>query len=95
MTKLTIEEVEAIAALARLSLTEEEKALFQDQLSAILGYVEALQALDTDNIAPTTSAIPQDNVMRADQIIPSLSVEDALRNAPDSADGQFRVKPIL
>jgi aspartyl-tRNA(Asn)/glutamyl-tRNA(Gln) amidotransferase subunit C len=64
-------------------------------LSAILDYVEALQALDTDDVPPTTSAVPLDNVMRADEVRPSLPVEDALANAPDHADDSFRVKPIL
>lgn len=95
MKKLTLEEVEAIANLARLALTNEEKAMFQDQLSAILAYVEALQGLDTAGIPPTTSALPLNNVMRADEIAPSLPVDEVLRNAPDEAEQQFRVKPIL
>jgi aspartyl-tRNA(Asn)/glutamyl-tRNA(Gln) amidotransferase subunit C len=95
MTKLSLQEVEAIAKLARLSLTDAEKAMFQDQLSAILDYVEALQELDTDHILPTTSALPLDNVMRDDVVRPSLSVEDTLANAPDQAEDSFRVKPIL
>jgi aspartyl-tRNA(Asn)/glutamyl-tRNA(Gln) amidotransferase subunit C len=95
MTKLSLQEVEEIAKLARLALSDEEKRMFQDQLSAILDYVEALQALDTDDVPPTTSAVPLDNVMRADEVRPSLPVEDALANAPDHADDSFRVKPIL
>ena len=95
MSKLTLEEVEAIANLARLALTEAEKARFQDQLSTILDYVEALQELDTGDIPPTTSALSLDNVMRADIVRPSLPVEAALVNAPDQAENQFKVKPIL
>jgi len=95
MTKLSLTEVEAIADLARLALTDEEKVMFQDQLSAILDYVEALQELDTSHIPPTSSALPLDNVMRADALEPSLPVEAALANAPDAAEDQFKVKPIL
>ena len=95
MPQLTRQEVENIAHLARLCLTDEEKTLFQNQLSAILEYAQTLQQLDTANIPPTTSALPLDNVMRADEITPSLSVEDALANAPDVQDNSFRVKPVL
>jgi aspartyl-tRNA(Asn)/glutamyl-tRNA(Gln) amidotransferase subunit C len=95
MTKLTLAEVENIAHLARLKLTDEEKAMFQDQLSAILDYAEMLQRLDTTDILPTTSALPQDNVMRTDEQQPSLPVEDALVNGPDVAEDSFRVKPVL
>ena len=95
MAKLSIAEVEAIADLARLDLTPDEKVMFQDQLSAILAYVEALAELDTTDIPPTASAIPLDNVMRPDEATPSLPLEAALHNAPDQAEHQFRIKPIL
>ncbi len=95
MTKLSLAEVENIAHLARLNLTDAEKTMFQEQLSAILDYAMAIQQLNTDAIPPTTSAIPLDNVMRADETRPSLSKAEALANAPDTADNSFRVKPIL
>lgn len=95
MTKLTLAEVENIANLARLNLTDDEKQMFQDQLSAILDYAEMLQQLDTDGVPPTTSALPLDNVMRPDEALPSLPTDDALANGPDTADGSFRVKPVL
>ncbi len=95
MTQLTLEEVENIAHLARLHLNDEEKTMFQDQLSAILDYAEMLQQLDTGDILPTTSALPLNNVMRVDETQPSLSVKDALANAPDVQDDSFRVKPVL
>ena len=95
MSNLSPEEVEAIANLARLALTDAEKTQLQDQLSAILDYVEALQELDTDDIPPTASAIPLHNVMRPDQAESSLPVEKALANAPEQAENQFKVKPIL
>ncbi len=95
MIKLSLQEVEDIANLARLALTDEEKAKLRDQLSSILDYVEALQALETDDVAPTTSALPLNNVMRADEIKPALPVAEALANAPAVEDDQFWVKPIL
>ncbi|OQY45323.1 MAG: aspartyl/glutamyl-tRNA(Asn/Gln) amidotransferase subunit C [Anaerolineaceae bacterium 4572_78] len=95
MSKLTIKEVEHIAFLARLALTDDEKWLFQNQLSAILEYVEILQQLDTNDIPPTTSALPLGNVMRPDTIIEPLTIMDALANAPDSAEDSFRVKPVF
>ena len=95
MTQLTLAEVENIAHLARLSLSDEEKQMFQTQLSAILDYAEILQQLDTTNIPPTTSALPLHNVMRTDIKQPSLAIEDVLFNAPDQAEDSFRVKPVL
>lgn len=95
MTKLTLAEVENIAHLARLNLIEAEKAMFQDQLSAILDYAEILQALDTQDIPPTTSALPLDNIFRPDEARPGLSTAAALNNAPDAANNSFRVKPVF
>ncbi len=93
--KLSREEVEHIAELAKISLTEEEKALFQEQLSAILEYAGMLQRVDTAAIPPTATVLPLRDVMRPDEVRPSLSQEDALANAPQSEDGCFRVKAIL
>jgi len=95
MPQLSLQEVENIAHLARLRLTDEEKTLFQSQLSAILDYAQTLQQLDTTDIPPAASALPLNNVMRADEPRPSLPVEDALANAPDVQDDSFRVKPVL
>jgi len=95
MPQLSLADVENIAQLARLTLTDDEKSLFQEQLSAILGYVEKLNTLDTRDVPPTTSALPLDNVMRPDEARPGLPTEDALQNAPDAAEDSFRVKPIL
>lgn len=95
MAKLSREEVETIAELAKLTLTEEEKAIFQEQLSAILDYAEMLQQIDTIGIPPTTSAIPLHNVMRPDERRLHLPHEEALFNAPEAEDGQFKVQAIL
>ncbi|MBE7468261.1 MAG: Asp-tRNA(Asn)/Glu-tRNA(Gln) amidotransferase GatCAB subunit C [Anaerolineae bacterium] len=95
MAKLSLAEVETIAELAKLPLTEAEKATFQEQLSAILAYAEMLQQVDTTNIPPTASALPLNNVMRADEVSLSLSNEEALFNAPAAEDGYFKVQAVL
>jgi aspartyl-tRNA(Asn)/glutamyl-tRNA(Gln) amidotransferase subunit C len=92
---LTIERVEHIAELARLALTEEEKVLYREQLSAILEYAAILQGVDTSTIPPTATVLPLRNVMRDDTVQPSLPVEDVLANAPDAEVGCFRVTAIL
>lgn len=92
---LTINEVEHIAELAKLSLTEAEKVLYRDQLSAILDYAAAIQRVDTSAIPPTATVLPLRNVLRADRVEPALAREDVLANAPDVADGCFRVRAIL
>ncbi len=95
MPKLTQADVSNIANLARLKLSPAETEAMQIQLSAILDYAEAIQSLNTDDIPPTTSAVPRFNVLRTDTAQPSLSTETALSNAPDTAEHSFRVKPIL
>ena len=92
---LTIAEVEHIAELAKLGLTDAEKALYRDQLSAILDYAAALQAVDTSAIPPTATVLPLRNVMRDDGVVPSLSREDVLANAPDATEGYFRVRAVF
>lgn len=87
--------VEHIAELAKLQLTEEEIDRYAEQLSDILAYAEKLQALDTDAIPPTASVLPLRNVLRPDQVVPSLPRDEALANAADTAEGQFRVDAIL
>jgi aspartyl-tRNA(Asn)/glutamyl-tRNA(Gln) amidotransferase subunit C len=93
--KLTREEVTNIADLAKLELTEAELDTFADQLSAVLDYASRLEQLDTKDIPPTATVLPLENVMREDVAKPSLPREKALANAPDSADGQFRVAAVL
>lgn len=88
-------EVEHIAELAKLALTEEEREVFARQLSSILEYFQALQALDTKGIPPTAQVIALKNVMRADEVTPCLSPEEALANAPQAEKGYFKVPTIL
>ncbi|MFQ6101625.1 MAG: Asp-tRNA(Asn)/Glu-tRNA(Gln) amidotransferase subunit GatC [Anaerolineae bacterium] len=93
--KLNRQEVEHIAELARLSLSEEERSLYQEQLSAILEYFERLQELDTEAISPTATVLPLRNVMRADEPRPPFPREDILANAPAVEEGCFKVPAVL
>jgi aspartyl-tRNA(Asn)/glutamyl-tRNA(Gln) amidotransferase subunit C len=93
--KLSLEQVEHVAQLAQLALTDREKELFREQLSSILEYAELLQQLDTANIPPTATVLPLENVMRDDQVQPSMPLEDVLANAPEVEDDCFRVPVIL
>ena len=93
--KLSLKEVEHIAELARLSLTEEEKIRFTEQLSAVLDYADRLGEVDTDDIPPTASVLPVDTVLRTDQAHPGLDRDELLANAADSEDGLFKVDVVL
>ncbi len=92
---ISMQEVEHIAELAKLHLSDEEKALMQQQLSAILDYFARLQELDTEAIPPTASVLPLRNVMRDDEVRPSFSRDEILANAPARAEGYFKVKAVL
>lgn len=92
---ITIADVEYVARLARLELTEEEKTLFAGQMGAILGYVEKLKGLDTEGVLPTSHAVPMENSFREDQTAPSLGVQKALANAPDRAESFYRVPRVI
>lgn len=92
---LTREEVDHIADLARLDLTEAEKARFREQLSDILDYAARLQSLDTDHIPPTSTVLAHRSPLRKDIPLPGLSIDEALSNAPQAEQKQFRVPPVL
>lgn len=94
---LTRAQVSQIADLAKLDLTDQELERMTLQLSAILEYAERIDQLDTGAIAPTASVIPNQNVMRPDNVTPSLTRELVLQNAPDTdVNHEFlRVKAIL
>jgi len=95
MAKITREQVEQVARLGRLAVSEAERETMTAQLDAILGYMDTLNALDTSRIEPTTTVIPMTSVMRDDAVQPSLSQEEALANAPDRDDVYFRVPRII
>jgi aspartyl-tRNA(Asn)/glutamyl-tRNA(Gln) amidotransferase subunit C len=92
---LTIEEVEHVATLARLGLTPEELARMQEQLSSILDHIAALQEVETEAIPPTAQVIDLTNVMREDEVRPSLPRHAVLSNAPRQRDGFFEVDAVL
>ncbi len=92
---LTKKQVEHVALLARLELSEAEKEKYATQLNAILEYAEALNKLDTDNVSPTAHVLPLKNVFREDQVCVHLANEKTLANAPDREENCFRVPRIL
>jgi aspartyl-tRNA(Asn)/glutamyl-tRNA(Gln) amidotransferase subunit C len=95
MPKLTLEEVEHVALLARLELTPEEKEKLTHDLNTVLGHFERLQELDTADVPPTSHAIPMANVFREDEVRPSLPRESFLNEAPDAREGFFVVPRIV
>lgn len=92
---LSLEQVEYIADLAKLSLTEDEKKRFQQQLSSILDYAETLQRFDTTSTPPMISVVPVDAVLREDVAAPGLDHDQLLKNADGKEDDMFRVDVIL
>jgi aspartyl-tRNA(Asn)/glutamyl-tRNA(Gln) amidotransferase subunit C len=92
---LTRTEVEHVATLARLDLSEAEKDMFANQLSSILSYVEQLKVLDTTGVEPSATVLGQVNAFRDDVVKASLPIERAVANAPDPADGFFGVPKII
>ncbi len=92
---ITVKDVEHVAKLARLDLSDAEKETFTEQLNAILKYADKLNELDTTGVEPTSHAMPLVNVMREDESRPSATMEQVMRNAPDDEDGQFKVPAVL
>jgi aspartyl-tRNA(Asn)/glutamyl-tRNA(Gln) amidotransferase subunit C len=88
-------DVEHVARLARLALTDAELERMREQLNGILSYIEKLNELDTDGVEPTSHAVPMLNVMREDEPGPCLPRDEALANAPDRAGEFFRVPRII
>lgn len=95
MAKISHEEVEHIARLAKLDLTEPEKTLFEEQLSQILTFVGQLDEVSTEGIPPTASVAEQESVLRDDLPRAGLSPEQALSNAPEASGGFFVVPKII
>jgi aspartyl-tRNA(Asn)/glutamyl-tRNA(Gln) amidotransferase subunit C len=94
MPRVTVETVDHVARLARLSLTDEEKQLFARQLEGILAWAESLQALDTSGVPPMSH--PRDaSSLREDDPVPGLDRQTVLERAPDPAEGLFRVPRVL
>ncbi|MCD6307566.1 MAG: Asp-tRNA(Asn)/Glu-tRNA(Gln) amidotransferase subunit GatC [Candidatus Latescibacteria bacterium] len=92
---VTKKDVENIAALARLSFSQEEKERLMSTLNGILEYFDKLSELDTENVEPLTHILPVQNVMRVDECTPSLSREKALANAPEKSRGHFVIPKVI
>jgi aspartyl-tRNA(Asn)/glutamyl-tRNA(Gln) amidotransferase subunit C len=92
---LSREDVEHVAELARLALSDQELALYQGQLSAILEHFEQLQQLETGAIEPTATVLPLRSVMRPDEAKAPFARDDILTNAPDAEGGCFRVPAVM
>jgi aspartyl-tRNA(Asn)/glutamyl-tRNA(Gln) amidotransferase subunit C len=93
--KITKEEVEHVALLARLKFSEEEKERFVSQLNRILEYMDQLGKVDTSSVEATFHAVTQKNIFREDAVQPSLNLEETLANGPDPDRGFFRVPKII
>jgi aspartyl-tRNA(Asn)/glutamyl-tRNA(Gln) amidotransferase subunit C len=89
------QDVEHVARLARLALTDAELETMRAQLNAILAHIDALKAVDTRGVEPTSHAVPQFNVMREDEPRPPFPRDEMLANAPDRAGEFFRVPRII
>ncbi len=87
--------IEHLAQLARLSVSDNEKTLFANQIDSILSYMDKLNELYTGNVEPTSHVISLSNVVREDLPKDSLEREDALMNAPDRTDKFYRVPKII
>jgi len=88
-------DVRYVARLARLALSPQEEQKFGAQLGQVLGYIEKLKEVDVSGVEPTAHAFPLVNVMRPDEVRPSMTNEEALRNAPAQANGLFIVPKIV
>ncbi len=95
MPRITPDDVAHVAKLARLSLTEDELTTFTGQLDAVLDHAADVEALDLDDVPPTSHPYPLQNVLRDDEVRPSLDRDEVLAQAPDVEDRQFKVPPVL
>ena len=91
---ITVKDVEHVAKLARLELTEDEKVKFTKQLGDVLKYVEQMNEVDTTGVVPMAHAFDVVNVMREDKVIMEQTKEELMANAPEEENGFFRVPKI-
>ena len=95
MPRLSLAEVDHVALLARLQLTESERHRLRDDLDVILDQFEILQRLDTTGVPPTAHVLPRENVFHADVVSPSLERGEIVREAPESLDEFFVVPRVV
>ncbi|MGE5328342.1 MAG: Asp-tRNA(Asn)/Glu-tRNA(Gln) amidotransferase subunit GatC [Deltaproteobacteria bacterium] len=93
--KLTVQEIEHVANLARLELTPEEKEKMMKDLAAIIDFADKLSEVNTDGIEPTAHILDMKNVFRKDETRPSYDVTDIIRNAPESTDNCIKVPKVV
>ena len=93
--KVTKEDLQNVAVISRLAIPAEQEDKYIDQIDHILTYMDNLSELDTENVKPTTYALPMQNVFRKDEVKASLDREAALANAPLKEDGYFKVPKVL
>ena len=93
--KVTKEDLQNVAVLSRLAIAEDQEEKYLGQLDKILTYMDNLSQVNTENVKPTTYALPMQNVFREDVVKPSLPREEALANAPLQEDGYFKVPKVL
>ncbi len=92
---ISIKQIEQVAGLSRIMLTDEEKNIFREQLTDILGYIEKLNELDTDDVQPMAYATSLQNVFREDKQESSFARQEILELSPSSTNGFFKVPKIL
>jgi aspartyl-tRNA(Asn)/glutamyl-tRNA(Gln) amidotransferase subunit C len=95
MAQITREDVAHVARLARLQLTEDELDMFTGQLAKVLDHARDVEALDVGDVPPTSHPYPLQNVLRGDELRPTLDRDVVLAAAPATEDGRFRVPPVL
>ncbi|HUI89099.1 MAG TPA: Asp-tRNA(Asn)/Glu-tRNA(Gln) amidotransferase subunit GatC [Anaerolineales bacterium] len=92
---LSQQEVDHIARLARLVLTEDQKKLYREQLSSILDYIAKLRELDTRNVPPTAGGGSTAMILRVDEARPGFAIQVLLKNAPTAEEEQFKIPPVF
>jgi aspartyl-tRNA(Asn)/glutamyl-tRNA(Gln) amidotransferase subunit C len=93
--RITRDDVRHVATLARLEVSEEELDVFTGQLAAVLAHADDVASLDTDGVPPTAHPLPLENVLRPDEVRPSLDRDEVLGQAPAVEDNRFKVPPVL
>jgi len=92
---ITLKDLEYVAKLAKLKLSDQEKRKFQKELDKIIRYIDQLNQVNTEDVSPTSHVIPMENVLREDEVKASLTQDEALANAPDKKDGYFKVPKVI
>lgn len=95
MANITKDQILKTADLARIAISDEEAQMYSSQINDVLSYVNKISDLNTDDVEPTTHGIVSGNVLRQDEPERLLTQEEALKNAPETEDGQFKVPAIL